>query len=527
MAWYTPTHHLSDAERAKGLKYLFYDGLCSHAMALLVTGAFLPGMALALGASNFVIGLLASLAPMAQMAQIPAILAVEKVAKRKLLTVIFAVASRLSLVAAALSPFYAPAGTHIYFFTLFMIAFFVGGAFAGCSWNSWMKDIVPAQSMGRYLASRLAAATALGAVLSLIAGFSVDGLTTLIGEASYAYAIIFMAAAIIGLYGARLLTHVPEPQMPIPDPGSNFFRSLMAPIKDYNFRRLLFFSSAWSFTVIMSGAFFTVYMLNRIGIPMSGVIMLAVLSQITNIYFFKVWGAIADRYSNKSVLAVSVPLFIFILLLYPFTTLPERHSLTIPLLIFIHIVGGISTAGFNLCAGNIALRLAPHGKATAYLGTNAFCAGLAATVAPIIGGLIGSFFAIKEISIKVFYSADTALPDGAVAIPALNLRGIDFIFFIAALAGLYAWHRLSLIDEAGTVSEAEIRDQVFASVRNSLSRTSGLNMGMRRMTAFPYEMLRRTSKSTRSTLYRAARSGMAHARGNTTPKPSDDETNLP
>ncbi len=512
MAWYTPTHHLSDSEREKGLKYLFYDGLCSHTMALLVTGAFLPGMALALGASNFVIGLLASLAPMAQMAQIPAILAVEKIGKRKLLTVIFAVGSRLSLIAAALTPIFAPEGSRVGLFTFFMVAFFVGGALAGCSWNSWMKDVVPAQSMGRYLASRLAAATAMGAVLSLIAGFSVDGLTSLIGEASYAYAIIFLIAAIIGLYGARLLTHVPEPQMPEPEADSNFLHSLLAPIKHHNFRRLLFFSSAWSFTVIMSGAFFTVYMLNRIGIPMSGVIMLAVLSQITNIYFFKIWGAIADRYSNKSVLAVSVPLFIFILLLYPFTTLPERHNLTIPLLIFIHIVGGISTAGFNLCAGNIALCLAPHGKATAYLGTNAFFAGLAATIAPIVGGLIGSYFAIKEISIKVFYSADTALPEGALAIPALNLRGIDFVFFVAALTGLYAWHRLSLIDEAGTVSEAEVRDQVFASVRNSLFSTSGLSMGMRRMTAFPYEMLRRTSQSTRSSLYRAAQSGMAHAR---------------
>lgn len=496
-------------------------------MALLVTGAFLPGMALALGANNFVIGLLASLAPMAQMAQIPAILAVEKIGKRKLLTVIFAVASRLSLVAAALTPLYAPEGSRIFLFTFFMIAFFVGGAFAGCSWNSWMKDIVPAQSMGRYLASRLAAATALGAVLSLIAGFSVDGLTTLIGEASYAYAMIFMGAAMFGLYGARLLTHVPEPQMPKPEAGSNFFRSLMAPIKDHNFRRLLFFSSAWSFTVIMSGAFFTVYMLNRIGIPMSGIIMLAVLSQITNIYFFKVWGAIADRYSNKSVLAVSVPLFIFILLLYPFTTLPERHSLTIPLLIVIHIVGGISTAGFNLCAANIALRLAPHGKATAYLGTNAFFAGLAATIAPIVGGLIGSFFAIKEISIKVFYSADTALPGGAVAIPALNLRGIDFVFCIAALTGLYAWHRLSLIDEAGTVSEAEIRDQVFASVRNTLQRTSGLNMGMRRMTAFPYEMLRRTGKSTRATLYRATHSGRSPTQESSLQSDAKDEPPLP
>jgi len=512
MAWYSTTPELSERDRRKGLKYLFYDGLCSHAMALLVTGAFLPGMALALGASNLVIGVLASLAPIAQMAQIPAILVVEKVGLRKLLTVLFAGGSRLSLVAAAFTPFVAPESSQVFLFTLFMAIFFFGGSFAGCSWNSWIKDVVPQKTMGSYLASRLAAATALGAVLSVIAGFSIDGLTAWIGEASHAYGIIFLVAAACGIYGAGLLTHVPEPRMAPREAGAKWLSTLIAPVKDPNFRRLLIFSAAWSFTVIMSGAFFAVYMLKRIGLPMSGVILLAVLSQVTNIYFFKLWGRIADRYSNKSVLAVSVPLFIFLLLLYPFTTMPERYTLTIPLLVLIHIIGGIATAGFNLCAANIALRLAPHGKATAYLGTNAFCAGLAAAVAPIVGGAIGSFFAIKEISINVFYRPDTSVLENAVSIPALSFRGIDFIFFAAALTGLYAWHRLSLIQEEGTVSEAEVRDQVFASVRSSFLTASGLSMGMRRMTAFPYDVLRKTGRSTTSTLYRVARGGVTQAR---------------
>lgn len=184
-------------------------------------------------------------------------------------------------------------------------------------------------------------------------------------------------------------------------------------------------------------------------------------------------------------------------------------------------MGGISTAGFNLCAANIALKLAPRGKATAYLGTNAFCAGLAATVAPVVGGLIGSFFAIKEISINVFYRKDIAQMADAVAIPALSLRGIDFVFCASALMGLYAWHRLSLIEEAGTVGESEVRDEVFASVRNSFFSASGLNMGMRRMTAFPYEMLRKTTRSTSSTIYRATRSGVSTF--SRSPKREDEE----
>ncbi len=494
MSWYSPVEELTPEDRERGLRVLTWESISGHSMTLLVTGAFLPGMALALGAGNFMIGVLASFAPIAQMAQIPAILLVERIGLRKLITVIFVTISRFFLVAAALTPFLAPENLKVPLFISFMVVFFLGGAFSGCSWGSMLKDLIPPRQLGSVLAAKLAAATALGALLSVGAGFSIDHLTSVLGDGGKSYGVVFLIAALIGLGGAFMRARMPEIRMARQPDQSGWIGTLLRPVKDANFRRLLMFSGAWSFTVIMAGAFFTVYMLKRIGIPMSWVVMLAVISQVTNIYFFKVWGRIADRFSNKSVLAVSVPMFIVLLLLYPFTTMPERYYLTMPLLVLIHFIGGVSTAGFNLCAANIALRLAPHGAATAYLGTNAFCAGLSAAVAPVVGGLIGSYFALREISVEIFYRADAADVENAVTIPALSFRGLDFVFFAAAITGLYAWHRLSMIDEEGTVSETAVREEVFASVRNSFLSTSGLSMGMRRMTAFPYEMLRNTGK---------------------------------
>lgn len=496
---------------------MFHDGMASHAMTLLVTGAFLPGMALALGANNFVIGLLGSLAPMSQMMQIPAILAVEYVGLRKLLTVVFALLSRLSLAAAALMPFFAPDALKAKLFFIFMVIFFVAGSAAGCSWNSWIKDIVPESIRGSYLAKRLSAATALGALLTIVAGFGIDRLQNLIGDESAAFGLIFLLAAAIGFYGVYALCRVHEPPMMRDPEAKNWILTLVAPLKDQNFRKLLAFTTCWSFSVIMAGAFMAVYMLERIGLPMSQVILLAVLSQVTNVYFFKLWGGIADRFSNKSVLAVAVPLFILVMVLYPFTTMPESYTLTMPLLIIIHIFGGISTAGFNLCAANIALKLAPQGKATAYLGANAFCSGLAATIAPILGGAIGTFFTIREISLTLAYTPDYHNPEHFWSIPALSFRGVDFIFFAAALSGLYALHLLSLVEEEGSVNEAEVRDQVYASMRTSLSSVGGLSMGMRKMTAFPYELLKRTTRPTYS-IYKSTRENFVNLRKRDIPK---------
>lgn len=476
------------------------DGLCSHAMMLLVTGAFLPGMAVALGSSNFVIGLLGSLAPMSQMVQVPAIWIVEKIGLRKLVTVVFATLSRITLVLAALVPFINIANRS-YLFLGLMLVFFILGAIAGCSWNSWIKDIVPGETMGAYFSQRLSRATQLGVVLSIIAAFGIDALTAAIGNPERSYGIIFLVAAIIGIIGARALMNVPEPQM-TRTANDKWLALLIEPLKDKNFRRLLAFSASWSFTVIMSAAFMAVYMLKRIGLSMATVVMLGVLSQITNIFFFRIWGSIADRFSNKSVLRVSVPMFILVILLYPFTTLPEKYFLSLPLLIVIHILGGISSAGFNLCAANIAIKLAPEGNATSYLATNAFCSGITAAIAPILGGIIGSFFAAREISVEFLYNPNVSEVGKVLSIPALSFRGLDFVFFAAAMFGLYAIHRLSLVEEAGTISEKEVRDQVYQSMRTTLGNAYGISAGMRRIPAFPLELLKKT---TGSAFYRNAR----------------------
>jgi MFS family permease len=490
MPWYDTVKQLSEADRKKGLHFMTIDGLCSHAMMLLVTGAFLPGIAVALNSSNFVIGLLGSLAPMSQMVQIPAIWIVEKIGLRKLVTVVFAMMSRVTLVLAALVPFIDIANRSYLFFGL-MLVFFIFGAIAGCSWNSWIKDIVPGETLGAYFSQRLSRATQLGLILTIIAAFGIDGLTAVIGSPERSYGIIFLVAAIIGIIGAKSLAHVPEPQM-TRITNDNWLKLLTEPLKDKNFRRLLAFSASWSFTVIMSAVFMAVYMLERIGLSMATVVMLGALSQVTNIFFFRIWGNVADHYSNKSVLRVSVPMFILVILLYPFTTMPEKYFLSIPLLVLIHILGGISTAGFNLCAANIAIKLAPEGNATSYLATNAFCSGITAAIAPIFGGIIGSFFAVREISIKFFYNPDIILDDKVFSVPALSFRGLDFIFFAAALSGLYAIHRLSLVEEAGTVSEKEVRDHVYQSMRTTLGNAYGLSAGMRRIPSFPLELLRKT-----------------------------------
>ena len=187
---------------------------------------------------------------------------------------------------------------------------------------------------------------------------------------------------------------------------------------DINFSRLIAFLGAWNFAVNLAAPFFTVYLLVMLDFNISVVIAFAILSQLSSVLSYGMWGRIADRFSNKSVLRVAGPLFMICILGWTFTTMPNRHPLTIPLLIALHILMGVSTAGVTLASANIGLKLAPHGGATAYLATMNIINSLAAGIAPVIGGMFVDSFKATELSLTLNWKS----PGTAFALQTLDLQ---------------------------------------------------------------------------------------------------------
>ncbi|MFH1904527.1 MAG: MFS transporter [bacterium] len=251
----------------------------------------------------------------------------------------------------------------------------------------------------------------------------------------------------------------------------------------------LCFWAPWSFAINLAAPFFTVYMLKRLQLGMSFIIALSILSQIMYLTFIRIWGTFSDRFSNKSVLLVSGPLFMLCILAWTFTTLPEKYVLTIPLLVTIHIFTGISTAGVNLAVGNIGLKLAPKGQATAYLAANSFVNSLAAGTAPILGGKFADFFAGCELSWTLKWTSTGR----ELVIPTLSLQQWDFFFFLAFLVGLYSIHRLAMVKEIGEVKEDIVVHELVAEVKRGMRNLSTVG-GLRYMTQFPFLVVKTVFK---------------------------------
>ena len=485
-SWLSPGKALDGAQVERGLRILSFEGMLSQTMVILSTGAFMVGFALALGASNTVIGLLAAIGPLAQIIQLPSIYLVERLRARRVLVVVTAGLSRLLLLPIAALPFFAPPSLSLPLLLGLLACHFALANVAGCAFNSWIRDLVPEERMERFFALRLTLATLVGAIVSFAGGIGVDAYKSWIPDEIGAYAILFTTGAAFGIVSVFLYSRVPEPRMP-EETGEPLRSLLSQPFKDRNFRSLLIFLGCWSFAVNLAAPFFAVYLLKRLGLSMTWVLALSVVSQVCNVLFFGVWGRLAERFSNKSVLVFSVPMFFITFLLWPFTTMPDPHVLTVPILIGIHVMAGVSLAGVALCAGNLAFKSAPYGKAGAYLAVNALVSGAAATLAPILAGLAADGFEPYELRVTLTF-LKWRVNDTHLELPTIDLRGIDFLFIIAFAFGLYSVHRLLAVKEEGEVADRVLRQAFFAETRRMVRQVSTV-AGIRYLVTIPASLL--------------------------------------
>ena len=483
---FKPEDTLTENQVNSGLSYVIKDGIASQAMGILTGGAFLVAFAIKLGASNLVIGMLAAIGPLAQLLQLPSIFLVEKIRNRRAIVVVSAALSRVCWLLIALIPFLFGAKIGLAVLLGAMVVAAALGAVSGCSWNSWMRDLIPQNILGAFFSKRMRIAAGVGIALSLAAAVYLDYWKKLLPKFELqGYSILFLIGFAAGALGLYFLARTPEKRMPKAEAKPKILKLLTQPFKDENFRKLIAFMCSWNFAVNLAGPFFMVYMLKRLGLSMSFIIGLSIVSQVMNFTFLKIWGRFTDRFSNKSVLAICGPFFILSILAWTFTTMPEKYFLTIPLLIVIHIVMGLSSAGVSLAAGNIGLKLAPAGQATAYLATNTIVNSVAAGIAPILGGKFADFFAGRELAWTLKYTS----PTGEFSLPTLNLQQWDFFFFFAFVIGLYSLHRLSMIKEQGEVEEKVVMNELFAEVSGQVRQLSSVD-GLRQTVSFPFSIIR-------------------------------------
>ena len=487
-----PSPTLTTHEVQRSLRLMIWEGVASGAMFSLGSGGFMAAYALALGANNLQIGLLAALPFITQIAQLPAILAVERFRKRKIIQIPAMIATQALWLPIGAVPFLidtpgAPA-------VVVVIALLgLRGLFSSVwatTWTSWMRDLVPQDILGSYYGRRLAIITGVVAAVGLGSSFFVRWWesTASQDDAVLAYSLLLIGGSLVfGLLSPVLTVWTKEPLMPAaPESGRSAFAVLTEPLRDKNFTQLVRFLFVWNLALNLVMPFFAVYMLSELGLSLPVVIGFTVLSQITNIVFVRVWGPMADRVGSKTVLSLSASLYLLTILGWVFTGYPDSHALTLPLLAVLHIFAGIAAAGVYLTMSTLSLKVAPEGKATAFIGVAGVAASVGAGIGPIAGGIMADFFSVRTLGLDLTWTS----PGRFVELPALALSGFDFLFIIAFVLGLLSLNLLVALREEGEVARDVALGQLAARASPAMQAVSSVP-GLGAVSAFSYGYLRR------------------------------------
>ena len=437
----------TDGERAKAQRVMILEGVFSRAMEGVTGGVVLAGFALALGASDFEIGLVAAIPFLAQLAHLPAVALLARFHDRKKLAMWGAVASRLIFFAIATLPFLTLPLRPVVALVPLLVAYATMATFSGGAWQVWVREVVPRDSLGSYFGRRMAILSAVGLVTILAAGQFLERWS---GDTRVAFAALFAAGGLLGFVSAAILSRAPSRPSEV-KMQHGFFTLLRKPFADANYRRLLVFLGAWGFAANLAVPFLSIMLLRTLGFGFGVVTGLAALSQLCNVLGLRLWAPLTDRFGNKPVFGLAGSVFLVGMSLWAF--LPKSASTgTLILAGLVHALLGFALAGLDVASTSIVMKLAREEEAPAYLASASVVKAMAAGVAPLLGGVIATLLAERRFSVRLAWTD----PDGEGVVNALSFVGHEYLFLLSVILCLYALHRLLAFTEEGEVPPEKV-----------------------------------------------------------------------
>lgn len=487
---FRPKAELSDADRRQCRRAMQSQALTGSGAEGLASGGLLAAFALLLGSSNFHIGVMTAIPFVVQPLQIAAVLAVERWRRRKAIAVVAYFVAFASWIPIATIPLWleVPAPGAVAVLLAFMGLRGAANAFVNASWQGWLRDLLPEGTAGSFFAQRMRTATIAAAVAAIAGALYVDwwkGAGAGPEVLGYSLAMLF-GSVLLGFPAVGFMARIPEPQMPSPEGvAASPLQQLGAPLQDAEYRRLLGFLFLRNFVANLAVPFFTVYMLTKLGLPLTWVVGLGVLSQLSSVIFLRVWGPLVDRHGSKVILSLASSLSFLVVLGWVFVATPERHVLTLPLLVLLHALIGVANAGINISSMTIRMKMAPRSQATSYLTAASLAANLGAGIGPLLGGAFTDVFEVRHLRVVV----EWVDPARVVEFPALFLTGFDFLFVISFVLGLLVLGVLARVREEGETDSEVVMEELMAQTRENLRALNSVP-GVSILSGFPVRAAR-------------------------------------
>lgn len=451
---------VSPPQRLRAKRTVLLDGVFSRFMDTVTGGAFLAGLALYLGASTFLVALIAALPFLAQVAQFPAVKLLMRARDRRRIVVVASTIARSLLFVVGVWVLVAPDRFRaVQLFGILAISA-LAIVVSNAAWNWWMRDLIPRGELGRYFGRRLQITAAIAALATPLAGFGLDWFQAR-GDANVGYAILFGLGGVAGLTSTMLLRATPHQPAPPGTPQRNALRAILEPMKEAKNRRLALALMLVAATLTIMFPFTSVYLLRSLQYSFLGIAVLALVSQFAYVGSLRAWGYLSDHYGNRPVLQISVGMVLVSLMGWSFTWGGTIVSLFV-LLLVLHFFSGFAVAGIDLAAHNIILKTAPDQGAPAYMAAISMSRAVVAGLATLAAGAAWQAVGSGEI-VQLRLTDDIAWV----------IRGFHLLALVSVVVGIAAIWALRSIEETGRAPVVEVARAMRREVR-MLSSVAGI-----------------------------------------------------
>ena len=387
--------HGLDAQTIKSLKLIILAVAFGIINFNIVNGIAMAGYLRALGASDFVYGLLFAIAPLFAPMQLAASYLLERTKARKKILITAGLIHRAVWLPFGLIPFFIPLDNltlRIWMAALFMIVSASTGPFMSVSFFSLAADIVPENIRGRYFAVRMKISTICGIIGGILTAWMLDSFPVF-----YSFALVFTLAAFTGVMDMVCFFGVKSPEMAeSPKDEDSFFQMLKEVIKNKPYFRFIVFMTLWLFSLNLSAPFILIHLREYVHLSNTLIVIgVQILPNICSVMIVSRWGRALDSHGNKVVMQVANGLLCFAPFLWILTT---NNSLSIVLIVAIGLMTGLLLPGFDLGANNIMLGNAPKVNRSMYIAMYFTCTSIIGiALANATGGwLLDNVFSVPE-----------------------------------------------------------------------------------------------------------------------------------
>ena len=282
--------HITEKQYRTSRALFILDGCASTQIFTVTSGAFLSGLAYLVGAGTALTGIIAALPTLMNTIQIFSSVVYENRAGSKRITVEFALIQRLCLLMMLFVPTLM-LGARIsvaVIAVLYSCAHFCG-AFINTGANNWLISLVKKERLGRYLGLKdsmtLVASTGGSLILSKILDAYRFADQEILG-----FRIIGILCIGICVVDITCLTLIREPENVKHVEPLNIRKAIQMPLTDQNYRNILIFFLLWSVASNFASPFFSIYMLENLGLSYFYITVMNMVASVARIAAANLWG---------------------------------------------------------------------------------------------------------------------------------------------------------------------------------------------------------------------------------------------